>query len=66
MAAKFEHDVYPQCLFVLLDSFEGFWSYARVEEGLCISLLRLPRPLCWFSSVMGEPNGSDGEGGKLS
>lgn len=35
-----EHDVYPQCLFILLDSFEGFWSYARVEEGVMYKLVR--------------------------
>ena len=35
-----EHDVYPQCLFVLLDSFEGFWSYARGEEGVMYKLVR--------------------------
>ena len=35
-----EHDVYPQCLFVLLDSFAGFWSYARVEDGVMYKLVR--------------------------
>ena len=35
-----EPDVYPQCLFVLLDSSEGFCFYARDEEGVMYKLVR--------------------------
>ena len=35
-----EHDAYPECLFILLDFLEGFWIYAKGEEGFMYKLVR--------------------------